>query len=516
MENVTIDKQKTKYELEDITVAYITDVEGNMEYFNKCIDASGAFDRDGGDLKLKESYFFVYGGDVFDKGPNDIQVCTTLIKLKEQYPDRVVLIIGNRDANKLRIFSEAKFDEKEKEKIQQKSAPEKESGQTFQGEDPEEELLKVHTEINKLKWLLQHTLGSPGAFEFRREELQNKTGGPVLDNVVLQSYIDSVDPKILSNSQSEISQRAFVLKYLKLGQIGVQINDALFVHGGFIRETFNFVPNYKTFRYFDRLTGEIVYENFDDIPLEPTANISNLEGWLDSMEVFRTHSLQTYLDNPCWREDETGNWVRGGEALAAYQYGPATLDLSAIYRSFLNEQGDVPKLSDCEDLIQYLHDNEIQLVGVGHRPVGIAPLLFSIEDIKNVNEIPIRFCMADTSYSGWGNKEKDNRGESYCSILFSFDGNRKFDTISLKGKIELNLGGETMKLETFDINIENLEATALGNPDKDILGGRIKVQDGDIEKEYYVVAEVARNDDSGFEVRVATKQEGFKKLLKLY
>jgi hypothetical protein len=48
----------------------------------------------------------VFGGDSQDKGTGDIRFVRLLVDLKQRYPDRVHLIIGNRDANKLRIAAE--------------------------------------------------------------------------------------------------------------------------------------------------------------------------------------------------------------------------------------------------------------------------------------------------------------------------------------------------------------------------------------------------------------------------
>jgi len=46
---------------------------------------------------------FIYGGDSQDKGTGDIRFVTMLLNLKEKYGERVILIIGNRDVNKLRF-----------------------------------------------------------------------------------------------------------------------------------------------------------------------------------------------------------------------------------------------------------------------------------------------------------------------------------------------------------------------------------------------------------------------------
>ena len=54
----------------------------------------------------KNDSIFIYGGDTQDRGDSDIRFVNILLKFKEDYPERVIFIIGNRDANKLRIPSE--------------------------------------------------------------------------------------------------------------------------------------------------------------------------------------------------------------------------------------------------------------------------------------------------------------------------------------------------------------------------------------------------------------------------
>jgi hypothetical protein len=53
---------------------------------------------------------FVLGGDTQDKGIGDIRFTKLLLALKQEHPDRVQLIIGNRDANKLRLAAELHAD----------------------------------------------------------------------------------------------------------------------------------------------------------------------------------------------------------------------------------------------------------------------------------------------------------------------------------------------------------------------------------------------------------------------
>ena len=87
-------------------IGYVTDVEGNLDFFNKYVSFSNVLtysDSTKRQLKLKDDCYFVHGGDIVDKGPGDIRLCRLLVDLKKRYPKRVFLLVGNRDLNKLRF-----------------------------------------------------------------------------------------------------------------------------------------------------------------------------------------------------------------------------------------------------------------------------------------------------------------------------------------------------------------------------------------------------------------------------
>lgn len=60
-------------------------------------------ERDGEGVALREGCRFVYGGDVVDHQPGDLRLLDELLALKRRFGERVQLVIGNRDVNKLRL-----------------------------------------------------------------------------------------------------------------------------------------------------------------------------------------------------------------------------------------------------------------------------------------------------------------------------------------------------------------------------------------------------------------------------
>ena len=94
--------------------AYLTDVEGNLDYLERFVAVSTVLawtDESKTRLRFqRDDAVFVFGGDTQDKGIGDVRCVRLLLSLKEDFPERVVLLIGNRDCNKLRLTSELSAD----------------------------------------------------------------------------------------------------------------------------------------------------------------------------------------------------------------------------------------------------------------------------------------------------------------------------------------------------------------------------------------------------------------------
>ena len=82
---------------EAIEVGFVTDIEGNLDYFRKYVGLSKVLKyADDDTLELTStSAHFVFGGDLFDKGDGDLRLSEQLVSLKRRYPERVVLLMGN-------------------------------------------------------------------------------------------------------------------------------------------------------------------------------------------------------------------------------------------------------------------------------------------------------------------------------------------------------------------------------------------------------------------------------------
>ena len=129
-------------------------------------------------LVLRPNTYFIYGGDTVDKGPGDIRLVRALVSLKKRYPDRVHLLVGNRDLNKLRLSSELSEPDM-KRPIDDIGRPFWDRNAKSLREHLEEiqendgsDFDKLNTRAERLRYMLKHTLGCPDTFEFRREEMQ--------------------------------------------------------------------------------------------------------------------------------------------------------------------------------------------------------------------------------------------------------------------------------------------------------------------------------------------------------
>ena len=115
-------------------IAYVTDLEGRWDKLTTFVAGNPHVSLVDGALVLAEGVTFVFGGDAIDRGPAGRRIVELLLAARRTYGDRVILLAGNRDINKLRLVHE----------------------------------LDAHGgRGDRLRWIFANTMGAGKAFDFR-------------------------------------------------------------------------------------------------------------------------------------------------------------------------------------------------------------------------------------------------------------------------------------------------------------------------------------------------------------
>ena len=185
-------------------IAYLTDIEGRWDKLASFADGNPLVWLDGGELRLADGVTFVFGGDAIDRGAAGRRIVDTFLAARAAYGERVVLLAGNRDINKLRLVRE------------------------LAGEPPADAPHGA-SRGELLRWIFARTMGAPKAFEHRAAEL-----GTTDDEAVVRSYLDDLGPG------------GALRRYLEACQLGFRAGATLFLHGGLTAANFGVVPGAGT------------------------------------------------------------------------------------------------------------------------------------------------------------------------------------------------------------------------------------------------------------------------------
>lgn len=316
-------------------LSYVTDVEGRWEKLEGFTrdNPDVTLDREGR-LQVRDGALFVFGGDAVDRGPHSRRLVAALLDAKRRQPDRVVLIAGNRDINKLRLARELHG-------LPPRMIPDD---------------LRRGPRGPLLRWILEKTMGAAQAFEHRRAELV-ATGQPSDDEAVATSFAD------------DVAEGGPLAAYLAECQLGVLVPAAdggqtLVVHGA------------------------VTPENLGVVPGEARATPDDVPGWIERLNRFYTSQLQLFLgaspkerlgDRPAWRP------------IVDYQapiLGTQQNQASVIYGRPTDARGN-PHLPG-PDVVRRLKAAGVRRVLVGHTPAGDCPALIRAPGLTLV--------MADNSY----------------------------------------------------------------------------------------------------------------------
>jgi hypothetical protein len=430
------------------SITFLTDVEGDGHYFDRFVHNSkilgfsyinpkfGTYNKGGWNFGKHDPEYFpydkevvflddsinsnnsmlVYGGDIWDKGGADFYVIRQLLSLHRRFPNRVHFIMGNRDINKLRIVDELGCDETKRLPKHKGVYWLRGTGLPGDPENPECSDIATTTETTaeRLKWMLRSTMGSPNAFELRRQELRKERlaimngqsafstkecseqmpiicdGAKVSDDEVTKSYLQSCDP----NS-------GLMSRYLSNAKLMIRFGSVLFLHGA--------LPT---------IEGDSFPLPWID-PSDNNVRHHSLTEWLGDLNKFASDQITSWkqfgktnqsLDTRkgFWATDGGySNTSSGGKLFGnLLQYGMNTLpdkskNQSVVYNSWMRD--GMPR-KDLESKFRKLFIKEgLRLILSGHQPIGDAPW-------------PIQFqnewiLPCDTSFSGdvhWSKTDKYN------------------------------------------------------------------------------------------------------------
>lgn len=297
------------------------------------------------------------------------------------------------------------------------------------GAESTESLAAVNTKVNRLKWMLEHTMGSQDDFERRRKELAMRsnetTTSAVDDEEVLRSFIDSVE------------EGGTIRDYLRLGSLAFISDRTLFVHGGI-------------------MNGDVV--SLGKVPDEPDVQYESVSEWVDKLNGWYQREVQAWIDQPTWSSDQS---TRGGNELLKYVL--PDYPTSVVMGRHLLPSG-MPALLP-SSTIKTLAANGIDKVIVGHTPHGNCPTVIN-QGGKEVGSASVQVIMCDTSYSDA--KADDNRGIAASDVVLEPDG-----TVQIRGVLE---NGRPISYTTSD--------SIIGHTAED--GMQVKAKMADADDEYLV------------------------------
>ncbi|MBN8613529.1 MAG: metallophosphoesterase [Deltaproteobacteria bacterium] len=214
--------------------AYLTDVEGRWDKLTTFAEANALVSLIDGRLVLADGATFVFGGDAIDRGPDARRIVALFLDAKARYGDRVVLLAGNRDLNKLRLVRE------------------------LDGHPPTRtpDALRSGPRGALLRWICAHTMGAPDAFEHRSRELAND-GVAHDDEAVVESFLADLGPS------------GALRRYLAACQLAHRDGETLYLHGAITDESHGVLPGVAR-------------------------RIDSVDDWVEALNAFHSREIEAF------------------------------------------------------------------------------------------------------------------------------------------------------------------------------------------------------------------------------
>lgn len=317
------------------SAALLSDLEGDIARFQRFLAEHPAFEKGpDGRYHLRHESVFVYGGDVPDRFFGERALLRELLRLKAEAPERVLLVAGNRDVNKLRLPLELSS--------QALAMPPRNKAKDYAAWCRKNACLDTAT--SRLRWILGQTMGSPDAFELRRRELASEAAvesARIDDTMVVESYLADAGPGGLFH------------QYLRAARLSARLGSTLFVHAGIPQSALGRIPGQSD-------------------------QARSLQDWTMQLDDWYQTQLQAW-ETGCTTWDGHGD--RPGDALMRYveRWGTqAANPFSIAYGRTVDEEGKVALPP--EPVITWLRKQGIDRLVVGHTPSGQVPVILRTVD----------------------------------------------------------------------------------------------------------------------------------------
>jgi hypothetical protein len=347
--------------LAQTSIGVLGDIEGNYKRFESFIKTNGTlYINELGEIDLVPGKTFVFMGDAIDHGSGGIRFTRALTNLKERYPDRVKIILGNRDLNKMKIYHFLKSLDAgvylPDEKYIYDFLLQDIHGVNLDHSLSESEIMKLLRDRAHPHERLESILkgfGAPGAFKYHREELK-------LLNPRMQSISRAM---VYKHYMASLAPGGTLRKLLSIGQLIAIVDGNLFTHGAITERNHGQVPGHHK-------------------------NFTNTREWVTKLNDWLYTSVEE------WKIDSAR-----AVSLDKYQK-PDTKTMtnvhSVVYGRYSDSSGN-PKTPRAK-FLNNLKSFGIYRIFVGHTPTGDFPILLRHKDFEIV--------LTDSSHSKFNSASK--------------------------------------------------------------------------------------------------------------
>jgi hypothetical protein len=295
-------------------IAYLTDLEGQWHKLTAFAESSGCVRVDASHtIHVDPGSLLIFGGDAIDRGPSARRIVRALLDARLRHPDRVVLISGNRDLNKMRLVRELAG-----------ALPKKAPPEMYGAPKPE-----------VLKWIFANTMGAKEAFEHRRTELITESRDHS-DEAVVESFLEDLQPN------------GDLTRFLAASQLGWCDGSTLVVHGAVTEENWGVVPG-------------------------GNERCSTTREWIDALNAFHAREVSAWRETLTAAPDlHNTHWP--GQHIVDYQcpIGETKLNQASVVYGRPTDGENNPWLPPRSVVARLRRDGVRRLV-VGHTPSGDTP-----------------------------------------------------------------------------------------------------------------------------------------------